>query len=123
MLWACPSPVGGAEVDKMETVNTLVSEESFSNYCNFNQFTQRSPLDDLYNSPSVLGAPPPPAPPQLAAQHECHGEVACPSLLCSVQERDRRRHQITTQDFLLPTNLLTNMKTKDRIYGFYYIVA
>ena len=119
MLWACPSPVGGAEVDKMETVNTLVSEESFSNYCNFNQFTQRSPLDDLYNSPSVLGSPLP----GLAAQHECHGEVACPSLLCSVQERDRRRHQITTQDFLLPTNLLTNMKTKDRIYGFYYIVA
>ena len=117
MLWACPSPVGGAEVDKMETVNTLVSEESFSNYCNFNQFTQRSPLDDLYNSPSVLGAP------GLGAQQECHGEVACPSLLCSVQERDRRRHQITTQDFLLPSNLLTNMKTKDRIYGFYYIVA
>ena len=30
---------------------------------------------------------------------------------------------ITTRDFLLPSNLLANMKTSDRIYGFYYIVA
>ena len=85
MLWACPSPVGGAEVDKMETVNTLVSEESFSNYCNFNQFTQSSPLDDLYNAPEVLAA-------------EGAGDsVACPSLLCDRGQNETRRHQITTR--------------------------
>lgn len=118
MLWACP---GAIEYDSQDTG---VSEEleSFSNYCNFNQFTQRSPLNDLYNEPEVL-----PAQRQEIYQeptHDCDQSLSCPSLLCDNQVvKDRRKSQITTQDFLLPTNLLTNLKASERIYGFYYIVA
>ena len=117
MLWACPGAVEDDEKDQ-----EILIQESFSNYCNFNQFTQRSPLNDLYNEPEVL-----PAPQQEQYQpphHECHQGVACPSLLCDNHlQKERRKTQITTQDFLLPTNLLTNLKASERIYGFYYIVA
>ena len=112
MLWAMQCPPTSAlrkHEEKVAQAQARVEqEESFSNYCNFNQFTQRSPLDDLYNEPSVLA-------PDM--------DLACPSLLCDPRQLERRRHQITTRDFLLPTNLLANMKTSDRIYGFYYIVA
>ena len=113
MLWACPPSSALHHEERMARAQARVEEEeSFSNYCNFNQFTQMSPLDDLYNEPSVL-----------APEAECGHDLVCPSLLCDPRQNEQRRHQITTRDFLLPTNLLANMKTSDRIYGFYYIVA
>jgi len=122
MLWACP---GAVECDDTDEEGVNKELESFSNYCNFNQFTQRSPLNDLYNEPEVL-----PAPRQELCQdyqeptHDCDQALSCPSLLCDNQVvKERRRSKITTQDFLLPTNLLTNLKASERIYGFYYIVA
>ena len=121
MLWACPGAT--SDDDKWQTMEKMIHDGSFSNYCNFNLFTQRSPLDDLYNEPEVLPSNNT-ANNFHAMTHECHDEhhLSCPSLLCSSHQMQNRRH-ITTKDFLLPTNLLSTMKTKDRIYGFYYIVA
>ena len=88
-------------------------------YCNFNQFTQRAPLDDLYNEPAVLEARR-----ARRASHQCELEPSCPSLLCEDSENTERwRTRITTHDFLIPTNLLSYRSNTDRIYGFYYIVA
>lgn len=116
MFWACPGAIN-EEDDDWKSLEKLLEDGSFTNYCNFNQFTQRSPLNDLYNEPAVIPAQP------KQPVHECHQDLCCPSLLCTKHDHERRRYQITTQDFLLPTNLLSTMKTSDRIYGFYYIVA
>ena len=115
MLWACPGPGPLTE----ELSSQPHSQGSFSNYCNFNQFTQRAPLDDLYNEPAVLEARR-----ARRASHQCELEPSCPSLLCEDSENTERwRTRITTHDFLIPTNLLSYRSNTDRIYGFYYIVA
>ena len=93
----------------------MLEDGSFSNYCNFNQFTQRSPLNDLYNEPEVIPA-------REKRILDYHEDFSCQTTLFPEQQR-QNISRITTQDFYLPTNLLSNMKTKDRIYGFYYIVA
>jgi len=116
MLWAC---TGAVTEESWEDHHKLLSDHtlgSFSNYCNFNQFTQRAPLDDLYNEPEVIEAQ------QHQCQHQCHLYPACPSLLCE-DNTESSRTRITTHDFLIPTNLLSYRSNTDRIYGFYYIVA
>ena len=114
MLWACPSV--GALTEESWQSGQQQSERSLSNYCNFNQFTQRAPLDDLYTEPEVLEA--------RRAQHQADLEPSRPSLLCEDTENTERwRTRITTHDFLIPTNLLSYRSNTDRIYGFYYIVA
>ena len=121
MLWACPGPGPlTEELPSLSSLELLHSEEgalsNYSSYCNFNQFTQRAPLDDLYNEPEVLEA--------RRGRHQCELEPSCPSLLCEDTENTERwRTRITTHDFLLPTNLLSYRSNTDRIYGFYYIVA
>ena len=118
MLWACPGALTEESWQPQTRILAHQAVRSFSNYCNFNQFTQRAPLDDLYNEPEVI-----PAPSGGERRDEvCEFAPACPSLLCqNMKERDRTR--ITTHDFLLPTNLLSYRSSTDRIYGFYYIVA
>ena len=120
MLWACPGPGPLTEdLPSLSSLELLHSEGSLSNYssyCNFNQFTQRAPLDDLYTEPEVLEA--------RRGRHQCELEPSCPSLLCEDSENTERwRTRITTHDFLIPTNLLSYRSNTDRIYGFYYIVA
>ena len=112
MLWACPGAITEdwkTESQGLISGNTL---KSFSNYCNFNQFTQRAPLDDLYNEPEVIPA----------KQDQCHLHPTYPSLLCE-EHTERSRTRIESRDFLIPTNLLSYRSSTDRIYGFYYIVA
>ena len=86
MLWAATASSAPLLEERMARAQARLQEEdSFSNYCNFNQFTQSSPLDDLYNAPEVLAA-------------EGAGDsVACPSLLCDRGQNETRRHQITTR--------------------------
>ena len=121
MLWACPGPGPLTEdLPSLSSLELLHSEEgalsNYSSYCNFNQFTQRAPLDDLYTEPEVLEA--------RRGRHQCELEPSCPSLLCEDTENTERwRTRITTHDFLIPTNLLSYRSNTDRIYGFYYIVA
>ena len=121
MLWACPGPGPlTEELPSLSSLELLHSEEgalsNYSSYCNFNQFTQRAPLDDLYTEPEVLEA--------RRGRHQCELEPSRPSLLCEDTENTERwRTRITTHDFLLPTNLLSYRSNTDRIYGFYYIVA
>ena len=111
MLWACP---GALTEDSWQSQHKLTKTEgSFSNYCNFNQFTQRAPLDDLYNEPEVVLAP---------RDDQSELVPGYPSLLCQ-DNTERSRTRITTIDFLIPTNLLSYRSSTDRIYGFYYIVA
>jgi len=114
MLWACP------ETPKEDTWGNfrkkISTGHSFTNYSNFNQFTQRAPLNDLYQAPEVM-------PPVKTQNHNPeHLEPDMPSLLC-MEKTEKWRTCITTQDFLIPTNLLSSRKSPDRIYGFYYIVA
>jgi len=113
MLWACPGAI--TDEDPWHSLHKMLEDGSFSNYCNFNQFTQRSPLNDLYNEPEVIPA-------REKRIHDYHEDFSCQTTLFPEQQR-QNISRITTQDFYLPTNLLSNMKTKDRIYGFYYIVA
>ena len=112
MLWACP---GAGALTEESWQPSWHTEGSLSNYCNFNQFTQRAPLDDLYTEPEVLEV--------RRGQHQCELEPSCPSLLCDTENTERWRTRITTHDFLIPTNLLSYRSNTDRIYGFYYIVA
>ena len=46
-------------------------------------------------------------------------EPKIPSLLSTAETCPRT---ISTQDFLIPMNLLSTRKSPDRIYGFYYLV-
>ena len=52
MLWACPGAVEDDEKDQ-----EILIQESFSNYCNFNQFTQRNLNDAYQNLPDVVPTP------------------------------------------------------------------
>jgi len=114
MLWACPET---PKEDSWETLRKRISSgHSFNKYSNFNQFTQRAPLDDLYQAPEVM-------PPVKISQHNPeHQEPAVPSLLCQ-EKTEKWKTCITTQDFLIPANLLSSRKSPDRIYGFYYLVT
>jgi len=114
MLWACPET---PKEDPWENFKKKISVgHSLTNYSNFNQFTQRAPLDDLYQAPEVL-------PPVKVQNHNPdHLEPEMPSLL-RIEKNEKWKTCITTQDFLIPTNLLSSRPSPDRIYGFYYIVA
>eukprot|EP00092_Neocalanus_flemingeri_P074775 GFUD01092532.1.p1 GENE.GFUD01092532.1~~GFUD01092532.1.p1 ORF type:complete len:343 (-),score=50.56 GFUD01092532.1:225-1253(-) len=114
MLWACP------ETPKEDTWGNFKKKiykgKSLTNYSNFNQFTQRAPLDDLYQAPEIM------PPVKTQNLNPDHLEPDMPSLLCG-EKPEKWQTCITTQDFLIPTNLLSSRKSPDRIYGFYYIVA
>ena len=88
-------------------------------YCNFNQFTQRNLSDAYQNLPDVV---PPPNRRQVDSPMDvCEDEEPkIPSLLSTAQTCP---NTISTQDFLIPTNLLSSRKSPDRIYGFYYLVT
>ena len=112
MLWACPGSITEESWQSQHPVTN--TDRSFSNYCNFNQFTQRAPLDDLYNEPEVILAP---------RDEQSEVVPGYPSLLCQDDNTETSRTRITTTDFLIPTNLLSYRSSTDRIYGLYYIVA
>jgi len=114
MLWSCPQT---PKKDPWENfTKNLFGYKSFSNYDNNNQFTQRAPINDLYQAPEVM------APKRPLNINPDHIEPATPSLLGG-DNTEKWKTCIMTKDFLLPTNLLSSRKSPDRIYGFYYIVA
>jgi len=114
MLWACPETPKEDKWDLWK--KKLSTRKSSTYYSNFNQFTQRSPLDAICQEPEVM-------PPIKIEQHNPdHLEPEIPSLLCP-ERTEKWKTCITTQDFLIPTNLLSTRKSPDRIYGFYYIVT
>jgi len=114
MLWACTETPKEDLWDKL--TKSFATNKSFTSYSNFNQFTQRAPLDDLYQAPEVIAPLKPPV--------QIHDplEPITPSLLGG-DSAERWKTCITTKDFLIPANLLSSRKSPDRIYGFYYIVA
>jgi len=120
MLWAC------TETPRREEPQTawrkmVEQDHTFSTYtyCNFNQFTQRNLSDAYQNLPDVV---PPPNRSQVDSPMDvCEDEEPkIPSLLSTAQTCPKT---ISTQDFLIPTNLLSSRKSPDRIYGFYYLVT
>jgi len=114
MLWACPET---PKKDPWEEFTKKVfAEKSFTNYCNYNQFTQRAPLNDLYQAPEII------APAKVQNQKHDPFEPDTPSLLGG-ENSEKWKTCIMTKDFLLPTNLLSSRKSPDRIYGFYYLVV
>lgn len=125
MLWACTeSPKREDESTVWQRMVDFKNDHTFSTYtyCNFNQFTQRN-LNDVYkNLPDVV---PPPAirlneTPMDSEEKVEDLEPKIPSLLSTEHNCPT---QMYTQDFLIPTNLLTSRKSPDRIYGFYYLVT
>jgi len=124
MLWAC------TETKKKEEEQTvwrkmIEHDHTFSTYtyCNFNQFTQRNLSDAYQNLPEVVSTPSP-AKPFVATPVDNEplveeSEPKIPSLLSTAETCPRT---ISTQDFLIPMNLLSTRKSPDRIYGFYYLV-
>jgi len=126
MLWAC------TETPRREEPQTawrkmVEQDHTFSTYtyCNFNQFTQRNLSDAYQNLPDVVpprDVSPPPSRRQVDTPMDVweEEEPKIPSLLSTAQTCPKT---ISTQDFLIPTNLLSSRKSPDRIYGFYYLVT
>jgi len=114
MLWACPET---PKEDPWEIfTKKAFAHKSFTNYCNYNHFTQRAPINDLYQAPEII------APIKSRTHNPDHLEPATPSLLGG-DNSEKWKTCIMTKDFLLPANLLSSRKSPDRIYGFYYIVV
>lgn len=114
MLWACPST---PKEDPWENfTKNIFAGKSFTSYCNYNQFTQRAPINDLHQAPEVIVST------KNLNINPDHPEPATPSLLGG-DNTEKWKTCIMTKDFLIPTNLLSSRKSPDRIYGFYYIVA
>jgi len=124
MLWACTeSPKKEEELtvwNRMVDFNNATTFSTYT-YCNFNQFTQRNLRDAYQNLPDVV---PPPTIRNIETPVDSEPiveelEPKIPSLLSTEETCPKR---ISTQDFLIPTNLLSSRKSPDRIYGFYYLI-
>lgn len=124
MLWACiETPKKEEEPNVWSRMIDFKPEHKFSTYtyCNFNQFTQRNLNDAYQNLPDVV---PPPIVRNVETPVDSEPiledvEPKTPSLISTEHTCPTR---MSTQDFLVPTNLLSNRKSPDRIYGFYYLV-
>lgn len=125
MLWACTeSPKKEDEFtvwNKMVHFNKRTSFSTYT-YCNFNQFSQRNLSDVYQNLPDVV--PPPAIIRNIETPVDSEPivedlEPKIPSLLSTEHTCPTR---MSTQDFLIPTNLLSSRKSPDRIYGFYYLI-
>ena len=114
MLWACPSTPKEDPWEKF--TKNIFAGKSFTSFCNYNQFTQRAPINDLHQAPEVIVST------KNLNINPDHPEPATPSLLGG-DNTEKWKTCIMTKDFLIPTNLLSSRKSPDRIYGFYYIVA
>ena len=108
MLAACPDKIEGPSAwDRIrESLDQRQQREG-----GFNQFPRRMPDHFWTPSPELSMIPDPdsllgeePSPPSLLVESKC-------------------TNQITTSDFLLPSNLLSSRRSLDRIYGFYYLMS
>jgi len=123
MLWACTETKRREDEEQTVWRKMIEHDHTFSTYtyCNFNQFTQRNLNDAYQNLPDVVPTPSKPfveTPVDIEPLVE-EVEPKIPSLLSTAQTCPRT---ISTQDFLIPMNLLSSRKSPDRIYGFYYLV-
>jgi len=126
MLWACTETKKRDEEEDQTVWRKMIEHDhTFSTYtyCNFNQFTQRNLSDTYQNLPDVVT---PPSPAKHFVETPIDNEPLVeevepkiPSLLSTAETCPRT---ISTQDFLIPMNLLSSRKSPDRIYGFYYLV-
>jgi len=125
MLWACTETKKREEEEHTVWRKMIEHDHTFSTYtyCNFNQFTQRNLSDSYQNLPDVVTTPSPTKPfvetPVDSESLAEEVEPKIPSLLSTAETCPRT---ISTQDFLIPMNLLSSRKGPDRIYGFYYLV-
>eukprot|EP00090_Calanus_glacialis_P024618 TRINITY_DN38277_c0_g1_i1.p1 TRINITY_DN38277_c0_g1~~TRINITY_DN38277_c0_g1_i1.p1 ORF type:complete len:109 (-),score=23.11 TRINITY_DN38277_c0_g1_i1:22-348(-) len=106
MLWACPSSFEYQEVVSTENFLMQVSVSSFSNH---NQFTQtcHSQLEQQNNI-------------KIKSKKKTE-EFSPPPYFHKLEDQERLKSCITSEDFLLPANLLSSKRSPDRIYGFYYL--
>jgi len=123
MLWACTETKKHEEEEQTVWRKMIEHDHTFSTYtyCNFNQFTQRNLSDTYQNLPDVVPSPAKPFVETPVDNEPLVEEVEpkIPSLLSTAETCPRT---ISTQDFLIPMNLLSSRKSPDRIYGFYYLV-
>merc|ERR1712192_282163 len=88
-------------------------------YCNFNQFTQRNLSDAYQNLPEVVTTPSPVTPfVETPVDNEPFVEEVEPKIPSLLSTAETCPRTISTQDFLIPMNLLSSRKSPDRIYGF-----
>jgi len=104
MLFACTY----ALENKIENA---LDKFQISRFSNHNQFTQMC-LSSQDSQNKILEI--------VSTRHE---EYLPPKYYYSSEDRERLRSCITSEDFLLPSNLLSKKSNKDRIYGFYYLVV
>ena len=110
MLFASP-----VDLEQVEDCEEIFTDFSFSIFSNHNQFTQTC-LKQEENINKTHGR-------TKNSQKRHTVLTSSPRYYCTREDRERLRRCITSEDFLLPANLLSNRSNHDRIYGFYYLVA
>eukprot|EP00092_Neocalanus_flemingeri_P001043 GFUD01001113.1.p1 GENE.GFUD01001113.1~~GFUD01001113.1.p1 ORF type:complete len:432 (+),score=63.12 GFUD01001113.1:46-1341(+) len=110
MLWACPS---STKQQLLVATEDSLSHSAVSSFSHYNQFTQFCNKD--FNHNHIL--------PQVVITPQQDTEDSPYLNIHSFEDHERWKSCITSQDFLLPANLLSKKKIPDRIYGFYYLVV
>jgi len=109
----CANPVDLEQVEPYE--EKIYIDNCFSTFSNHNPFTQTC-FKQVLNINQTNGR-------EKTPQKRQTDQSSSPRYLYTSEERERLRSCITSEDFLLPTNLLSNKSNHDRIYGFYYLVT
>ena len=115
MLWACTETPKEDPWEKFK--KNVFSDEAQNSYCNYNQFSQRNPMKELYQATEVM------PPSKSKTNHQDQSNYPAKPSLLSGEDEEKWKNCIRTKDFLLPANLLSSRKSPDRIYGFYYLVV
>jgi len=110
MLWASP-----VDMEQVEPYEEIFIDNCFSTFSNHNPFTQTC-FKQVVNMNHTHGR-------EKTLKKSQTAQISSPRYFYTSEERERLRGCITSDDFLLPTNLLSNRSNHDRIYGFYYLVV